>query len=144
MDAVSQFERRVWWSLAVLLFLAAASWPAWGIRRPDRVWGLALGIAASVARLLWTFLLARRFETMTRTRYAAGRLLGLVALAAALAVAGSVKGIDLYAAAFGVLFATGASIAAAVLELRAVERQDRAALDASEPPAEQATRCGRP
>ncbi len=147
MDAVSQYGRRVYWSIAAMSLLAALSWPLWGlggegIGRLDRVWGLALGIAAGVARLSWTFYLARRLAPGTGStpgsRYATGRLLSFVPLAAALAVAGLVEGIDLYAAALGVVLVTAASIVAAVLELRAVAREDRS----GDAVAEEAPRCG--
>ena len=139
MDAVSRYERRVYGSLAVLLLLAAMSLPAWGMGRPDRVWGLALGIAAGAGRLVWTFFLTRRLATMSGARYAAGKLIGFSPLAAALAAAGLVEGISLYAAAFGVLFATAASIAGAVLELRVLAHGDQSG-DAT---AEESPRYGR-
>lgn len=139
MDAVSQYRRRVYRSIAAMSLVAAATWPLWGfdgglgggvsVGRLDRVWGLALGIAAGVVRLGWTFYLARRLASgagsTSGPRYARGRLLGFVPLAAALAVAGLAEGVDLYAAAFGVILVTATSIAASVLELRAVAGEDR-------------------
>ncbi len=127
MDAISRYERRVYLSLAALLALAAATWPAWGIGRIDRVLGLALGIAAGAVRLGWTFFLARRLAATisTRSRYTALRLFGFVPLAAALVAAGYMNSIDLYAAALGVLFAGVASIAGSVLELRSLACEDR-------------------
>ncbi len=134
MDAISRYERRVYLSLAALSAIAAASWPAWGIGRADRAWGLALGVAAGVVRLWWTFFLARRLATTisTRSHYAALRLLGFIPLAAALAAAGFVDGINLYAAGGGVLFAGAASITGSVLELRSLAREDRDAGEIAE------------
>ena len=134
MDAISRYERRVYLALAALVALAGATWPAWGIGRADRVLGLALGIAAGAVRLGWTFYVARRLATTisTRSRYAGLRLLGFAPLAAALAAAGYVASIDLYAAALGVLFAGVASITGSVLELRSRAREDRDAGEIAE------------
>jgi hypothetical protein len=128
LGAVSQYQRRVYLALAVLSGLAAASWPVWGFTagtgRPDRVCGLALGVAAGVLRLAWAFFLARRLATTipTPSRYATLRITGYVPPAAALAAAGFVEGIDIYAAALGVVLVSAAQVAGSVLVLREIER----------------------
>jgi len=117
-DVVGRFARRVYVVSGALAVGAAVAGPLWAWGRPDRVWGFALGAAASLARFAWSVHLARGLGESGARRYAGERLMGLAFLGAALGVAGAVDGIDLAAAAAGVFLATAATVAAALLETR--------------------------
>jgi len=108
-----------------LVAVAAVTGPLWAWGRPDRVWGFALGAAASLARFAWSVHLARGMGESGARRYAGERLMGLALLGAALAGAGAVDGIDLAAAAVGVFLATAAAVIAAVIETRPAARTQR-------------------
>jgi hypothetical protein len=120
---VSRLAARIGAASLILALAALGSAPFWAWGRPDRVAGLVVGAAASLARLAWAFHLARGLGDGadlaagaaggTARRYAAARLAGLIPLAGALALAGLVEGIDLGAACVGVFFATAASVLAA-------------------------------
>lgn len=118
MDAVRRFTRRVLLASGALVAVAAATGPLWAWARPDRAWGFALGAAASMVRFAWSVHLARGLAWSGRSRYAASRTAGLVPLAAALAVAGTVERVDLAATAVGVFLATAAALIASAFELR--------------------------
>ena len=118
LDVVGRFARRVYVVAGALVAVAAVSGPLWAWGRPDRVWGFALGAAASLARFAWSVHLARGMGESGARRYAGERLMGLALLGAALAGAGAVDGIDLAATAVGVFLATAATVAAALLETR--------------------------
>ena len=118
MDAVSRFTKRVLLASAALLAAAAASGPIWAWGRPDRIWGFALGAAASLVRFAWSVYLARRLVGSRPSRYATSRAAGLAPLAAALVIAGMSERVDLASAAAGVFLATAAALIAAAFELR--------------------------
>lgn len=130
-DAVSRYASRVYAACAVIAAAALASGPLWAWGRPDRMLGFLLGAAASVARFAWSVRLARRFACLSTdtaparpSAYAAARLAGLLAPAAALAVAGLWDGADLAAACAGVFVASAGSVAAAVVETRSASREE--------------------
>ncbi len=118
MDPVKRFARKVFVVSGVLVAVAAVAGPFWALGRPDRIWGFALGAAASLAKFAWSVRLARKAAEAGPRRYAGERVMGLALLGAALVVAGKVDGIDLPAAAAGVFLATAASVIAALLETR--------------------------
>ena len=121
MDVVGRFARKVFIVSGVLVAGAAVASPLWAWGRPDRIWGFALGAAASLVKFAWSVRLARRLDDAGPRGYAAQRLIGLALLGAALVVAGAIDSIDLPAAAVGVFLSTVASVAAALLETRAAQ-----------------------
>jgi len=121
-DALRRFARKVVLCCAGLGLAAAAASPLWAWGRPDRVWGFVAGAAASLVRLAWSLRLAREFGDAGPARYATMRLAGMLPLAATLAAAGLVDGIDLAATAVGVFFATAGLLAASLLEARALAK----------------------
>jgi peptidoglycan/LPS O-acetylase OafA/YrhL len=124
LDAVSQYTRKVLAVSGLIAAAAAAAGPLWAWGRPDRIWGFALGVAASLLRFAWSAHLARRLERMRPSRYAAARTAGFGVLAAALALAAADGRIDLAATSVGVLVATAAAIAAGFWMTRPAARAD--------------------